>query len=148
MNISQQPSIIIPQTTTSIEEFCNDNMDCLSLSDFTQNTRSTLSMYEPLIYPTQRNPQFNDNHNYNMAQGFIDPYMNVKGQSVSGSSTITTQQQLQLNVDGVPHDSYCNTTFLPTALPGVIDTLHQVMIFFKDTSPHLVLKIYISIIYL
>ncbi|KAL1205186.1 Protein PHR1-LIKE 3 [Cardamine amara subsp. amara] len=126
--ISQQPSSLKQEQwpplsyATSIEDFCNDNMACLSLSDFTQNTRNTLSIYKPLMHPTQGSLQFNDNHNYNMGQGFIYPYMNINRQSMAGSSTFTTHQQIHLNGDGVIYNSCCNTTFLPSVVPGVIDS--------------------------
>lgn len=131
INDSQQPTTIIPQTTTSVEDFCNDNMACLSLCDFTQQESITCSMYEPrhayTFHSTQEKLPFNNNHNYNMAQGFINPYMSIEPHPMSSSSTITTQQQLQLNDNCVIHDSYQNATFLDTVLPPTIDSPHQVI---------------------
>ncbi|KAG7578861.1 hypothetical protein ISN45_Aa03g030230 [Arabidopsis thaliana x Arabidopsis arenosa] len=128
MNYSQ-PSIIIPQNTTSVEDFCNDGMTCVSLSEFTQNASNTFPMYEASVHPTQENLQLNDNQTYDMAQGFINPYVTIESQSMSGLSTIPTQQQLQLNGSCVIHDSYRNATFLSATVPPTIDPLHQ------DTLP-------------
>ncbi|KAG7640616.1 hypothetical protein ISN44_As02g004750 [Arabidopsis suecica] len=120
MNYSQlQPSITIPQNTTSVEDFCNDGMACLSLSEL--NARNTFPMYEASIHPTQGNLQCNDNQSYNMAQGFINPYMPIESQSMPHKS----QQQLQLNNDCVNHDSYYNATVLSAMVPPTIDSLHQ-----------------------
>lgn len=129
VNYPQQPSIINPQNFTSVDDFCNDGMACLSLSDFTQNT-STFSTDEPSIYPThQGDLEFNDHHSYNMAQGFINPYMTMESQSMPGLSTITPQQQLQFNDDCLIHDSYGNATFVSATVPSTTDSLYQVMIF-------------------
>ncbi|CAL9222613.1 unnamed protein product [Arabidopsis halleri] len=124
MNYSQQPSIIIPQNTTSVEDFCNDGMACLSLSELNQNDgRNTFPIYEALIHPTQRNLQLNDNHSYDMAQGFLNPYMSIESQSMHGLSTITTQQQQ--NDSCIIHDSYRNATFSSAMVPPTINSLHQ-----------------------
>ncbi|XP_024009285.1 uncharacterized protein LOC18014183 [Eutrema salsugineum] len=122
-NDPQQPTTIIPQTITSVEDFCNDNMACLSLRDFSQETSNTSSIYEPqhvytsLIHSTQ------GNHNYNMAQGFINPYVTIEPQSMPGSSI--TQQELHLNHDWLIQDSYPNAAFLHTVVQPNIDSLHQ-----------------------
>ncbi|EFH59990.1 hypothetical protein ARALYDRAFT_899405 [Arabidopsis lyrata subsp. lyrata] len=125
MNYSQQPSIIIPQNTTSVKDFCNDDMACLSLSELNQNTCNTFSIYEASIHPTQGNLQLNDNQSYDMAQGFVNPYMSIESQSMHGLSTITTQQQLQVNNSCVIHDSYHNATFSSATVPPTINSLHQ-----------------------
>ncbi|CAE5975139.1 unnamed protein product [Arabidopsis arenosa] len=100
-------------------------MACLSLSEFTQNASNTFPMYEASVHPTQENLQINDNQTYDMAQGFINPYVTIESQSMSGLSTIPTQQQLQLNGSCVIHDSYRNATFLSATVPPTIDPLHQ-----------------------
>ncbi|CAH8262038.1 unnamed protein product [Arabidopsis lyrata] len=81
-------------------------MACLSLSELNQNTCNTFSIYEASIHPTQGNLQLNDNQSYDMAQGFVNPYMSIESQSMHGLSTITTQQQLQ--------DTLNNTIVLST----------------------------------
>lgn len=149
MNYSQQPSIIIPQNTTSVEDFCNDGMACLSLSELNQNTCNTFSIYEASIHPTQGNLQLNDNQSYDMAQGFVNPYMSIESQSMHGLSTITTQQQLQLNNSCVIHDSYHNATFSSATVPPTINSLHQVMIliFFNTLTRFDILNICINHIF-
>ncbi|XP_023642296.1 uncharacterized protein LOC17893685 isoform X2 [Capsella rubella] len=96
MNYSQQqPSIIIPQNITSVEDFCNNG-----------------------------NLQFNE---YNMAQGFFNPYMcTIESQSMPPCfSTVTTPQQLQLNDGYVIHDSYDNATSVSATVPPIADPPHQ-----------------------
>lgn len=131
MNYSQQPSIIIPQNTTSVEDFCNDGMACLSLSELNQNACNTFSL------------------SYDMAQGFVNPYMSIESQSMHGLSTITTQQQLQLNNSCVIHDSYHNATFSSATVPPTINSLHQVMIliFFNTLTRFDILNICINHIF-
>ncbi|KAG5378361.1 hypothetical protein IGI04_026203 [Brassica rapa subsp. trilocularis] len=113
---SQQPTTMIPQTTT-----------CLPM--FPQETKNTFSMYDPqhVNTSTQEKRQFNNSLNYNMTQGFINPYVTTEPQSMPGSSTVTTQPELQLNDDCLIHDLYRNPSFLPTSVPQTVDSLHQVI---------------------
>ncbi|KAL0898958.1 hypothetical protein Bca101_082919 [Brassica carinata] len=113
---SQQPTTMIPQTTT-----------CLPKCDLPQET--TFSMYEPrhVNTSTQEQLQFNNSLNYNMTQGFFNPYVTTEPQSMPGSSTVTTQPKLQLNDDCLIHNSYRNPSFLPTTVPQTVDSLHQVI---------------------
>ncbi|XP_020887756.1 uncharacterized protein LOC9319798 [Arabidopsis lyrata subsp. lyrata] len=48
-----------------------------------------------------------------------------QSQSMHGLSTITTQQQLQVNNSCVIHDSYHNATFSSATVPPTINSLHQ-----------------------
>ncbi|CAF1960339.1 unnamed protein product [Brassica oleracea var. botrytis] len=115
---SQQPTTMIPQTTT-----------CLPMWEFPQETKNTFSMYDPqhVNTSTQEKRQFNKSLNYNMTQGFINPYVTTEPQSMPGSSTVTTQPELQLNDDCLIHDLYRNPSFLPTSVPQTVDSLHQVI---------------------
>lgn len=127
---SQQPTTMIPQTTT-----------CLPKCDLPQETSNTFSMYEPqhVNTSTQEQPQFNNSLNYNMAQGFINPYVTTEQRLMPGSSTVTTQPKLQLKDDCLIHNSYRNPGFIPTAVPQTVDSLHQVITLFQQ----LILHIYI-----
>uniref|UniRef100_M4DF62 HTH myb-type domain-containing protein n=1 Tax=Brassica campestris TaxID=3711 RepID=M4DF62_BRACM len=58
---------------------------------------------------------------------FINPYVTTEPQSMPGSSTVTTQPELQLNDDCLIHDLYRNPSFLPTSVPQTVDSLHQVI---------------------
>ncbi|CAH8385057.1 unnamed protein product [Eruca vesicaria subsp. sativa] len=125
---TQQPTTMIPQTTTSIEIFCNNNMAlCLPKCELPQETSITCSMNEPqhvhtsVIHSTQGKPQFNSSHNYNMDQGFIHPYVTTESQLIPGSSTITTKPELHHNDDCLIHDSYRKPNFLPQ----IVELLHQ-----------------------
>ncbi|XP_009102404.1 uncharacterized protein LOC103828546 isoform X2 [Brassica rapa] len=113
---SQQPTTMIPQTTT-----------CLPM--FPLETKTTFSKYDPqhVNTSTQEKRQFNNSLNYNMTQGFINPYVTTEPQSMPGSSTVTTQPELQLNDDCLIHDLYRNPSFLPTSVPQTVDSLHQVI---------------------
>ena len=123
---SQQPTTMIPQTTT-----------CLPM--FPQETKNTFSMYDPqhVNTSTQEKRQFNNSLNYNMTQGFINPYVTTEPQSMPGSSTVTTQPELQLNDDCLIHDLYRNPSFLPTSVPQTVDSLHQVITIFRKLIFHI-----------
>ncbi|KAL0759280.1 hypothetical protein Bca101_075430 [Brassica carinata] len=97
--------------------------------EFPQETKNTFSMYDPqhVNTSTQEKRQFNKSLNYNMTQGFINPYVTTEPQSMPGSSTVTTQPELQLNDDFLIHDLYRNPSFLPTSVPQTVDSLHQVI---------------------
>ncbi|CAH2052496.1 unnamed protein product [Thlaspi arvense] len=131
MNDSQQPTTAIPSTTTYAGDLCNGNKACLSLCDSTRQTSKPCSLYEPqhvhtsLTHSTQGKPRLNDSYNYNMAQGFINPYVTIEPQSMPSSSTVITQQELQLNDDCHIHNSNRNATSLPTAVLPKIDSSHQ-----------------------
>ncbi|KAJ4880912.1 hypothetical protein Rs2_37967 [Raphanus sativus] len=114
---SQQPTTMILQTTT-----------CLPKCDLPQETSNTFSMYQPQHMNTStQEQQFNSSLNYNITQGFINPCVTTEPQSMPGSSIVTNQAKLQLNDDCVIHDSYPNPSFLPTAVPQTVDSLHQVI---------------------
>lgn len=108
----------------------------LTYQDNNYNSTGTIiTLNEPRhgynFHPTQEKLQFNNYHHYNMVQGSTNPYMSIEPQSMHDSSKITTQKQLQLNNHCVTHDSRHNATFLPTTLPPVIDSSHQVIKNFK-----------------
>lgn len=125
---SQQPTTMIPQTTT-----------CLPMWEFPQETKNTFSMYDPqhVNTSTQEKRQFNKSLNYNMTQGFINPYVTTEPKSMPGSSTVTTQPELQLNDDCLIHDLYRNPSFLPTSVPQTVDSLHQVITLFRKLIFHI-----------